>query len=162
MVAARWAAALRVVPRRSVSLGLAGPALCLVLATMWASDDVNSPGTILGVIGPIVTLVPALPGLWILAAAASAVPRLRQVLVWAGQHSISILIAQDALRFVVGTAMRLGVKAGWMTWWLALPYLAASLLLARVWSPVPRWVTDRVWPTAPTGPTPAAGDVAER
>jgi hypothetical protein len=162
MVAARWVTALRVVPTRSVSLGLIGPAMLLLLATVWASDDVNSPGTILGVVGPIATLVPALPGLWMLTAAASTVPGLARILVWAGRHSISILVAQDALRFVVGTVMRLGLKAGWMTWWLALPYLAASLLLAKVWSPLPVWVTERVWPAAAAGPAPATRDVTER
>lgn len=146
MVAARWAAALRVVPRRSVSFGLAGPALLLVLAATWASDDLNKPGTVLGVIGPIAILIPSLPAMWILATAASVVPGLGRILIWSGRHSISILVAQDALRFVVGTAMTLGVAAGWMTWWITLPYLAATLVLAKVWAPLPAWFTKRFWP----------------
>jgi len=160
MVAARWATSLRVMPGRGVSLGLAGPAILLVLAMVWASDEVNAPETILGVVGPVATLIPALPGFWIMAAAGSAVPGLRRVLAWAGRHSISILIAQDALRFVVGTAMTLGGKLGGITWWLVPPYLAASLLVAWVWSPLPTWVTDRVWPLAAASPHPAGGDDA--
>jgi hypothetical protein len=45
-----------------------------------------------------------------------------------------------------------------VTWWLALPYLAATVIVARMWSPLPVWVVDRVWPLAPAGQRPAAGD----
>ena len=160
MVASRWAAALRVVPRRGVSLGLAGPAMLLVLAAVWSSRDVNTPGTSLGVIGPIATFLPALPGLWILAGAASTVSGLRRILAWAGRHSISILVVQDPLRFVVGTAVALGWKLGGWTYWLAPAYLASTLLLAWVWSPVPGWVTSRMWPLAPAVRHPVALDDA--
>jgi peptidoglycan/LPS O-acetylase OafA/YrhL len=158
MVASGWAVAFRVMPRRSVALGLAAPAMAVVLAALWASGDVNAPGTVLGVIGPIALLLPALPGLWILAAAASAVPSLRRVLVWTGRHSISILVVQDPLRFAVGTVLALGLKLAAWTWWLAPAYLTASLLLAWAWSPVPAWITERVWPLAPAGPRPAGRD----
>lgn len=144
MAAARWAEGLRTEPTRRVSLGLAGPAVLLILATVWACRAANVPHTFLGVIGPIAVLVPALPGLWVLTAAISAVPALRRILTWSGRHSITILVVQDPLRFVVGTAMSLGGKLGGRFWWIAPAYLGTTLVLAWFWSPVPAWIARRV------------------
>jgi peptidoglycan/LPS O-acetylase OafA/YrhL len=160
MVASRWAPALRATPRRAVALALAGPAIVVVLAAVWASDYSNSPRALIGVVGPTAPLVLALPGLWAIAAAASALPALRRLLTWTGRHSIAILVVQDPLRFAVGTALALGIRLGESTWWIAPGYIAASLLLAWAWSPVPTWVSNRLWPPASAVLRPAAGDDA--
>jgi peptidoglycan/LPS O-acetylase OafA/YrhL len=145
MVASRWAAGLRAVPTRGQALALVGPSLALVLAAVWASSEVNTPGTALGAIGPVATLLPALPGFWMASAAAGTVPGLRRVLTWAGRHSISILAVQDPLRFMVGTAVTLHGTLTLWTWWLTPAYLAASLFFAWVWAPWPAWVGARLW-----------------
>jgi hypothetical protein len=146
MVASRWAVRFTAVPGRLASALLAAPALLIVIATVWASDEVNWPETTIGVIGPLVALLPALPAFWALASAATAVPMLCRLFTWAGKYSISILVAQDALRFIVGTVLLLGGKLAPWFWWLALPYLGATMLLAWAWAPVPAWVADKLWP----------------
>ena len=61
----------------------------------------------------------------------------------------ALLVAQDFLRLATGTLLTLGLGVrNWM-WWLLPLYLAAALLIARLWDPLPRWFSksgsNRAW-----------------
>jgi len=147
MVAAGWVARLRSGPGRRAALALLVPAVCLLLGAIWGSGGANRPGTLAGVIGPILPLSFALPAIWVIAAASLTVPGLGRLLLWAGRHSLSILVVQDVLRFTVGTLVAFGLGLGPYVWPLIPAYVGASLLLARAWDALQRRIADRFWPT---------------
>jgi hypothetical protein len=135
-------------PGRKVALTLLAPALLLLLGAIWMSHGANNPATLAGVIGPILPLSLALPALWVIVRAGLAVPGLAWVLVWAGRHSLSLLVVQDVMRFTTGTLATAGVALGSYLWPLMPVYLGIGLLLARAWDPFPRKVADWCWPVA--------------
>ncbi|MEI6668269.1 MAG: acyltransferase [Acidobacteriota bacterium] len=149
MMLATWMPQRRDSRRDGRRLGLLVPAAVVLLAAQWLSVGANAPGTLPGVIGPIVALVVALPGLWMATVAATSLPRVRRSLAWAGRHSMAVLVVQDSLRFAVGTAIVLGGSLHRYTWLLAVPYLLACLALARVWTPLPARLAARFWPPSP-------------
>lgn len=133
-------------PGRKAALALTTPALLLLLGAIWMSRDANRPGTLIGVIGPILPLSLALPALWVIVRAGLAVPGLSRMLMWAGRHSLPILVVQDVMRFAIGTMLAARLALGGFFWPLMPVYLGASLLLARAWDPLPRIAADRWWP----------------
>ena len=138
----RWAER----PGRGAALALLAPALLLLLGAIWMSRDANNPGALAGVIGPILPVSIALPALWVSVRAGLAVPGLNRMLAWAGQHSLSILVVQDLLRFTIGTMLTGGIALRAVVWPLMPVYVAASLLFVRAWDPLARRVADRCWP----------------
>jgi peptidoglycan/LPS O-acetylase OafA/YrhL len=126
-VALRWPAA------AAVTAG----GLAVLTGAMWLGAGVNDPATLLGVLGPALPLVIALPPLWWLATRALGHAWAGGLLRWAGARSFSILVVQDALRFVVGTVEAWDVDLAPWTFVLLPGYLTAALLLARVWHPWP-------------------------
>jgi hypothetical protein len=110
-------------------------------------------------VGPSLAVPPAMVGLWLMAGAMPG--PVHGLLVWAGGVSLALLVVQDALRFVVGTALTLGVPlSAWM--WPVLPlYLAAALGLTRLWWPVTQGFADLIWP-APAARPPAAASPTAR
>ncbi len=121
-------------------------AIAWVVVSFALATHANAPGTIAGVVGPVAPLALGIPAWLWLAVAVQLTPGLGRALAWAGRHSLSILLAQDALRLVVGTALRFDVPLERAFWPLSIPYLAASMLLARVWDPVAARFRDRIWP----------------
>lgn len=119
------------------SLALSAGAVAVLTGAMWLGAGVNDPTTLLGVLGPALPLGVALPALWWLALCALSNPWTGSLLRWAGTRSFSILIVQDALRFGVGTVEAWGVNVAPWTFVLLPAYLAAALLLARLWHPWP-------------------------
>lgn len=115
----------------------AATAVGAILPATWAGIAMNAPGTLAGVLGPTIPLALAWPGLWWLASACGRRPWLGPFLTWAGVHSLSILVAQDALRFIVGTLVSLGWLGGAATFLLLPVYLLLATLLARAWAPWP-------------------------
>ena len=146
MVAAAWTPRLKGLPTRGTALALIVPAALLLLSAVWGSRDANRPGTLAGILGPIVPLSLGLPAIWVIATTACASPGLGRLLAWAGRHSLSVLVVQDALRLTVGTLLALGIGLGRYVWPLIPVYLAASLLLARAWDPLQRWIAESLWP----------------
>lgn len=139
--------------RRTTAAATAG-AVALLVWAMWLCGGVNDPRTVAGVLGPALPLIVALPALWWLALRALADPRTSGLLRWAGTRSFSILIVQDVLRFLVGTVEASGVAVAPWTFVLMPAYLAAALLLARVWHPWPEAAAVAVtgWWTTRFGP----------
>ena len=125
---------------------LAAPALAVVMMTIWMSDAANRPGTLAGILGPILPMMIGLPALWILASAALRVPGLQTLLPWVGQRSLSMLVVQDVLRLFVGTALSLGASLAQYTWILMPVFLAAVSGLASIWHPLPERLGRRLWP----------------
>lgn len=146
MVAARWADRLAVPPRRRLLLLLSPFAAAGVLVGAWLSRRMNTPGTWAGLLGGALPLAVCLPALWLLASAAGRVGRLRDLLSWAGRHSLSLLVAQDLLRLGVGTLLVFRGGLADLTWPLAPVYLALALLVARAWHPLPQAVANRLAP----------------
>lgn len=118
------------------------PAVLLLLLAGWIGSVLLPPARLLVVIGPSLAVVPAVMGLWALASWALARPGPARVLLWAGRTSLAMLVVQDALRFVVGTAQSLGAPlAQWM--WVCLPvYVMLTIGLTKAWAPVSQGVTD--------------------
>jgi len=125
---------------------LSPPAAGCLLAAAWISLDLNAPGTWVTLLGGTLPLAVALPALWSLALASAGVRPLRDVLTWAGQHSLSLLVVQDFLRLGTGTLLSARGELSDLTWPLAPAYLALALLLTRAWHPFPRAAADRLWP----------------
>lgn len=125
---------------------LAGLATAWLVVTFWLAADANRPGTVAGVIGPVAPLALAIPALWWLAAAVRRVPALGAATVWAGQHSLSILVMQDALRLAVGSWTVLVSDLDRWFWPMLAPYVALSLVLARSWDPLVSRLRERWWP----------------
>ena len=121
-------------------------ATALLLLAGWIGSMLIPPVTLLTIVGPSLALVPAVAGLWVVAAWALARPAAGRLLIWAGQASLALLVIQDALRFTVGTVQSLGVPLAPWLWWLLPAYVALALLLTRWWDPVVRGVTDACWP----------------
>lgn len=140
-------------------------AVALVVTATWAGTLMNVPGTLSGVLGPVVPLSMALPGLWWVASRCRQESPGGRLLRWAGQHSLSILVVQDALRLMVGTYRTLAADGPGLPL-LALPvYLAIALGLARLWHPWPLRIVSRLgWtdaaPTATRQPPGAEIGVA--
>jgi len=149
MVAARWADRLARPPRPARLWILSPLALGSLLAAAWVSLRMNAPGTWAGLLGGAVPLAISLPGLWLFASVAVRVRRARDLLIWAGRHSLSLLVAQDFLRLGVGMLLFARGDLAALTWPLAPFYLAATLLVTRVWHPLPQAVGDRLCPPPP-------------
>ncbi|MFN7953601.1 MAG: acyltransferase family protein [bacterium] len=143
-------------PRRALAYAIALPALAWVAITFGLAARSNQPGTLAGVVGPVAPLALGIPALLWLALAARLTPGLGAGLGWAGQHSLSILVVQDALRLVVGTLVRFDVTLERWFWVLLVPYLGASALLARGWDPLAARFRDRIWPLPPRSPRASA------
>ncbi|MCC7031421.1 MAG: acyltransferase family protein [Acidobacteria bacterium] len=140
-------------------------AAALLLVAGWISAGHLLPVNVALAVGPSLAVPPAMVGLWLLAGAMPG--PVHALLVWAGGVSLALLVVQDALRFVVGTAISLGVPlSGWL--WPVLPlYLAAALGLTRLWWPVTQGFADLIWPARRAGaqdaaPSPAPRDLMER
>jgi peptidoglycan/LPS O-acetylase OafA/YrhL len=146
MIAARWADHLARPPRRALLWVLSPLAGGCLLAAAWISLDMNTPGTWVGLLGGALPLAISLPALWLLASAAAGVGRVRDLLAWAGRHSLSLLVAQDFLRLGVGTLLFARGDLADITWPLAPFYLALALLVTRVWHPLPQAAGDRLCP----------------
>lgn len=150
MVAAPW---LRSRAEAGVGMGgavtrvaLAAP---LLLGAGWIGAGLLLPADLTVAVGPSLAVPPAIVGLWLLVEAA---PRpVNALLLQAGSGSLALLVVQDALRFVVGTVITLGVPlATWAP--LALPlYLATAIGLARLWWPLARALTTIIWPDDSSG-----------
>ena len=85
-----------------------------------------------------------LPALWTLTATVVRLPVVARALTWIGERSLSLLVAQDFVRFVVGTLLVRAIRV--QSWfWMALPvYLVVTLLVTRAWHPVPEWCWRRL------------------
>jgi hypothetical protein len=141
MVAARHIGRLRRPVPLGAGVALALPATLLFVEALRVAVDGNTPGTTAGLLSPAVPLVAGLPALWLLASAVLRVPGVSTLLVWGGRHSLSLLVAQDFVRFGVGTLLARGYRPQ-DAFWLTLPvYLAVTLLATRVWHPLP----ERAW-----------------
>ncbi len=128
------------------AIAIAALATAWLVVTFWLAADANRPGTLVGVIGPVAPLALAVPALWWLADAVRRAPALGAATAWAGRHSLSILVIQDALRLVVGTWIVLVGDLDRWFWPLLVPYLALSVVLARSWDPRVLRVRERWWP----------------
>jgi peptidoglycan/LPS O-acetylase OafA/YrhL len=159
MVAARWADSLARPPRRSLLWLLSPVAASSLVAAVWASGDVNTPGTWTGVLGGTLPLAIALPALWLLAGLAAGARRVGGLLTWTGRHSLSLLVAQDFLRLGVGTLLVARGDLADLTWPLAPLYLALALLVARVWHPLPQAAGDRLRPASAGGRARGTADI---
>ncbi len=133
-------------PRRWVAYAGTILAVGWVLVTFWLSADVNAPGTRAGVMGPVTPLALGVPAFWWIAMAARITPGVGPLLGWAGRHSLSILVTQDALRLCTGTWMSLAGGLEVWFWPLLVLFLAASFAWARAWDPLVERVRDRLWP----------------
>jgi len=146
MVAARWADSLARPPRRALLWLLSPVAASSLLAAVWVSRDLNTPGTWMGVLGGALPLAISLPALWLLACLAVRARRVGGLLTWAGRHSLSLLVVQDFLRLGVGTLLVARGDLADLTWPLAPLYLALALLVTRLWHPLPQAAGDRLCP----------------
>lgn len=161
MVVAPWlkARAEAGVRTRGAGIRFVG-ALALLLVAGWISAGHLLPVNLTLAVGPSLAVPPAMVGLWLLAGALPGT--VHRMLVWAGGVSLGLLVVQDALRFVVGTALTLGVPlSAWM--WPVLPlYLAAALGLTRLWWPVTQGFADLIWPAPAGRPATAVASTASR
>jgi hypothetical protein len=152
MVAAPWFRAHGERLHRTLSpTPMLAVATVLLLLSGWIGSMLIPPVALLTILGPSLAVVPAVAGLWVVAAWALAHPAAGRLLTWAGQSSLGLLVIQDALRFVVGTVQSLGVSLAPWLWWLLPVYVAVALLLTRWWTPVVRGVTDALWPAPASG-----------
>lgn len=76
-------------------------------------------------------------------------PLVAGVLLWAGRRSLSLLVAQDFLRLVVGTLVALGAGLRDLTWWMLPVYTAAALMLTQYGSWRQRFAAV-LWPVVPS------------
>jgi hypothetical protein len=116
MLAAGAVARAPVQPRPGLLAAVAAPACLLAVIAGWLGAYANQPGTTVALIGPALPMLLALPGLWVVCATAAATPVLAPTLTWAGQKALSLLVAQDFLRLVVGTLVACGVGVRELTW----------------------------------------------
>jgi len=137
------------------SCALAPVATGWLVITFWLAAPANRPGTVAGVVGPVAPLVLGLPALWWIADAVRRAPIVGPVTRWAGRHSLSVLVMQDALRLTVGTWETLVGELGRRFWPLLVPYLVLAVALARAWDPLVLRLRERWWPSP--GPVSAVG-----
>lgn len=121
--------------------------LLLLLSAGWIGSMLIPPAHLFMIAGPSVAVLPAVAGLWVVAAWGLARPPTQRFLKWTGQMSLGLLVMQDVLRFAVGTAQSLGVPLHEWMWPLLPVYVAVALLLTRLWTPVVTRVTDTWWPS---------------
>ena len=67
------------------------------------------------------------------------------------RKSLSLLVAQDFLRFGVGTLIVSGLGLRALTWWLLPFYLGTALIVTRLWDRFPAWCASRVWRASAMG-----------
>lgn len=146
MVMSGWMSRLPLAGDAVRSHALAVFATAWLVVSFWLASDANRPGTLAGVIGPVAPLALGLPALWWIADAVRRVPALGAVTGWAGRHSLSILVMQDALRLAIGTWVVLVGELGRWFWPLLVPYLALAVALARLWDPLVVRIRERLWP----------------
>ena len=82
----------------------------------------NEPGTLLGVIGPALPLLVAMPGIWVVCTIITGTPAVAPVAARAVQSRCHCFVAQDFLRFGAGTLTASGVG-------LRLLYVVAAVLV---------------------------------
>jgi hypothetical protein len=157
MLAAGAVARAPVQPRPGLLAAVAAPACLLAVIGGWLGAYANQPGTTVALIGPALPMLLALPGLWVVCVTVAATPVLAPTLTWAGQKALSLLVAQDFLRLVVGTLVACGVGMRELTWPLLPVYVAAALVVTKAWDPLPAWCASRLWP-ASRGNPPEVGD----
>lgn len=133
-------------PARAVAAyALAAIAGLWVAMAFWLAAAANRPGTLAGVIGPVLPLALALPATWWIADAVRRTPAIGPLTSWAGHHSLSILVMQDLLRLGTGTWQALVGDLGRWFWPLLPAYLALVVALARLWDPLVLRIRDRWW-----------------
>ncbi len=138
MAAAAWLRRGIPQPSRALSIGLLGPAILLVLGTLWYGSDSASRG----VFGAAVPLVLGLPALWIISSGLLHAPGSSAALViWIGRHSLSLLVVQDLMRLVTGTVIVLRGRLDPLTWYVLPLYLMAAVALTPLWHVVPETAT---------------------
>ena len=54
-----------------------------------------------------------------------------------GRHSLSVLVVQDFLRLITGTAIALWGRLDALTWYLLPLYLVTAVALTPLWGPIP-------------------------
>ncbi len=133
MVVAVWVQRAAPQPSRRASLLLLGPAMTLVLATIWYGVDSSTDG----IFGAALPLTVGLPALWVISSGLLHVPIGAGILIWIGRHSLSVLVAQDLLRLVTGTTIVLWGRLDALTWYLLPFYLLAVVALTPLWHRVP-------------------------
>ncbi len=120
--------------------------VALLLAAGWIGSTLIPPAGIFMLAGPSVAVLPAVAGLWVVAAWGLARPMSGRFLTWVGQVSLGLLVMQDVLRFVVGTLASMGVPLHEWLWPLMPAYVAVALWLTHIWTPVVTRITDVYWP----------------
>jgi peptidoglycan/LPS O-acetylase OafA/YrhL len=152
MVAGVYVHRLAMRPSRGVAALLAGPALLVVIWSIWYGTPVAAPSAW----GATVPLLAGVPALWILAASVSHLARTAAVLTWIGARSMSLLVVQDFLRLVTGTGIALLGRPDAVTWYVMPVYLAAAVALTPLWHRVPEGVVSRIFrpPAAPAAAAP--------
>ncbi len=140
--------------------------VALLLLAGWIGSTLIPPADLFVIAGPSVAVLPAVAGLWMVAAWSLARPPAGRFLTWVGQVSLGLLVMQDVLRFAVGTAQSLGAPVHEWLWPLMPVYVALALWLTHVWTPLVNRVTDSWWPRSgvPVAASPhrvSAGVVAD-
>jgi len=134
MVGATWLRQRRTLqPTRMASVVLAGPAIAVVLGTLWYGADSARHG----ILGATIPLVIGLPALWTISSGLLHVPRGATLVTWIGRHSLSVLVVQDFLRLITGTAIALWGRLDALTWYLLPLYLVTAVALTPLWGPIP-------------------------
>lgn len=133
MVAATWVQRGALQPSRSASVMLFGPAVAVVLGTIWYGADSARHG----IFGATLPLVFGLPALWTISSGLLHVPSGAAIVTWIGRHSLSLLVVQDLLRLITGTTIALWGRLDALTWYVLPFYLVAVVALTPLWHAVP-------------------------
>jgi peptidoglycan/LPS O-acetylase OafA/YrhL len=161
MVVARWISRVPHLPRVALALGAPVALVVMVVATRISAPWTGAFASA-DLLRPTLAMMVALPAIWILGAAAYEVPGLRQLLLWTGRTTFSVLVAQDLLRLVTGTLVSLGVPLAAHIVPAAVLYVGAAIGITAVWDPLQRRAAELLWrrePAASGGSLPARGDL---